>query len=104
MLFIGLAISNAFLIIFLAVLAFAQGTSAQKFFVHLEIASWLLGTFSATTLIGSTLYTSWVLRNLYGTDFQKSALEILAISGIFVLAFSSRSVFEWVMYHYYLKK
>ena len=46
MLFIGLAISNAFLVIFLAILAFAKNTNAQKFFVHLEIASWLLGTFS----------------------------------------------------------
>ena len=103
MLFIGLAISNAFFVVFLLILAIKVNPNSHAFFVHLEIASWFLGTFSAMTLIGSTLYTSWVLRNLYGADFKKTSLEILLIGGIFVLAFASRSTFEWVMFHYYLE-
>jgi hypothetical protein len=69
--------------------------------VNLEIASWLLGIFSAFTLISSTLYTSWVLRNLYGTDFRSTSYQILAIATIFILSFASRSTYEWIMFYYY---
>jgi hypothetical protein len=105
-LILGLIISNLVLVIFLIALALSADPTPgdnkeNKFFVHLEIASWFLGIFSAFTLIGSTLYTSWVLRNLYGTDFRSTSYEILAVGAIFILSFASRSIFEWVMFYYY---
>ena len=100
MLALGLAISNVILFIFLIALAIVanKNYTDRGLFVFLEIASWFLGIFSAFTLIGSTLYTSWVLINLYGTAFRSTSLEILAVACIFILSFASRSVFEWVMY------
>ena len=106
---VGLLISNLILVIFLIALAAANdpspidGVTENKFFIHMEIASWSLGIFSAFTLISSTLYTSWVLRNLYGTDFRNTSFQILAIATIFILSFSSRSTYEWIMFYYYRK-
>jgi heme/copper-type cytochrome/quinol oxidase subunit 3 len=97
----GLIIANIFLVTFI-VLAYTKTADGEKNkFVNLEIASWLLGSCSAAILIMSTLYTSWVLKRLYGEDFERTYMCIFLIVVIFCVSFATRTVYEWVMYSKY---
>jgi len=103
LLIVGLILVNTSLVFFMIFFHVKTADHQEnKKFVKLEIASWLLGTFSALTLIFSTLYTSWVLRKLYGGDFSSTSAFMLIVLAFFCLAFTTRTVYEWVMYHYYL--
>ena len=96
----GLLAANVFLVFFIVIFCVNTNGDENKKFIRLEIASWILGAIAAITLICSTLYTSWVLRKLYGSDFSSTSSFILVVLAIFCLEFSTRSAYEWVMYHY----
>jgi uncharacterized membrane protein len=69
----GLILANTFLLTFIVFFYVTTIGAENKKFVKLEIVSWVLCTFSALTLIISTLYTSWVLKKLYGDDFRSTS-------------------------------
>ena len=96
-------IANGFLLVFICYFYTNTNGNENRKFIRLEIASWVLGSFSAITLILSTLYTSWVLRKLYGSDFSSTSFFMLVVLAIFCMEFFSRTVYEWVMFHFYHK-
>lgn len=102
----GLIIANIFLLIFIGFFIKNKNfyLDERSVFVKLEIASWILGSFSAIILISSTVYTIWVLKKLYGSDFSSTSWFMFGVLAIFCLEFFSRTAYEWTMFHFLLSK
>ena len=103
MLAIGIFLATCELLVFVIFFSINNDNTEKdkKKFVKLEIASWIFGSLSAIILITSSAYTVVILRRLYGNDFSRTTRFMMVIVSIFVLAFSGRTIYEWVMYFYF---
>ena len=67
-------------------------------FIRIEIVCWVASTISSVILIAAGLYTVLMLRKLYGSDFNRTQGCLTLIVVIFIIAFGTKSTYEWIMY------
>ena len=69
----------------------------------MSVACWFADAGSAILLLASALYTAYSMTYIYGGLFDRETRNILIIMTIFVVAFLTKTCWEWGMYHFHLE-
>jgi hypothetical protein len=111
LLFTGIIISNGLFITYISFLVMTDlkypdevdelRRNAQL--IEMSVACWFADAGSAILLLSSALYTAYSMTYIYGGLFDRETRNILIIMTIFVVAFLTKTCWEWGMYHFHLE-
>ena len=111
LLFTGIIISNGLFINYISFLVMTDlkypdevdelRRNAQL--IEMSVACWFADAGSAILLLSSALYTAYSMTYIYGGLFDRETRNILIIMTIFVVAFLTKTCWEWGMYHFHLE-
>lgn len=68
-------------------------------FVELEVVCSVVDICSAFLLLASAAYTIYMLRTLFGNDFNREARKMTLIAMIFCLSFLAKVSYQWTMFY-----